>query len=125
VSDPGVQSEFIKACADGDLSALLELLDPDVSGDADLGPLDSRSGKVVRGRRQVARNLLRYFGTTATLVSNPVAGGGVVLAFAEHQLLDVILLDIGRGAIDKIHMIIDPAKVGLLSAQLSPAGDGS
>ncbi|HEV3280380.1 MAG TPA: RNA polymerase sigma factor SigI [Acidimicrobiales bacterium] len=116
-----VTERFIKACSDGDLSALLELLDPDVSGDADLGPRDSRSGRVVRGRQPVAQNLLRYFGTTATMVSNPAGGGTVVLAFVEHRLLGVILLQIEQGIIGKIHVVIDPTKVGPLSARLSPA----
>jgi RNA polymerase sigma-70 factor (ECF subfamily) len=120
-----VAEQFIKACSDGDLSALLELLDPDVSGDADLGPLDRRSGQVVRGRRPVARNLLRYFGTAATLVSNPLGGGTVVLAFVGQQLLAVILLAVEHDAINKIHVIVDPAKIGLLSSRLSPVGDAS
>jgi RNA polymerase sigma-70 factor (ECF subfamily) len=116
---------FIEACADGDLTALLELLDPDVSGDVDLGPLDPRSGRVVHGRDGVAGNLLRYFGRTATLVSNPGGGGSVVLAFTAQRLLGVILLEVERGAIDHIHVIADPGKVGLLDARLSPSGHAS
>jgi hypothetical protein len=71
----------------------------------------------------VARNLLRYFGTTTTLVSNPLGGGTVVLAFVGQQLLAVILLAVEHDAINKIHVIVDPAKIGLLSTRLSPVGD--
>jgi RNA polymerase sigma-70 factor (ECF subfamily) len=116
-----VTEQFIKACSGGDLQTLLGLLDPDIWGDVDLGPLDARTGQVNRGPLQVATNLLRYFGLTATLVSNPVAGPAVVLAFARQRLAGVILLTIDGGRIKKIHVIADPAKVGFLSAQLETA----
>jgi hypothetical protein len=66
----------------------------------------------------VASNFLRYFGGTTTLISNPVAGPAVVLAFAGHQLTAVILLTIDGERIRKIHVIADPAKVDFLSSQL-------
>jgi hypothetical protein len=66
----------------------------------------------------VARNLLRYFGSTTTLVSNPIAGPAVVLAFAGQRLVGAILLTIDGERIRKIHVIADPAKVGFLSSQL-------
>jgi RNA polymerase sigma-70 factor, ECF subfamily len=113
-----VAEQFIKACAGGDLQTLLGLLDPDIWGEVDLGPLDPRTGQRDRGPLQVARNLLRYFGGTTTLVSNPVAGPAVVLAFAGQRLTGVILLTIDGEQIKKIHVIADPAKVGFLSSQL-------
>jgi hypothetical protein len=69
----------------------------------------------------VATNFLRYFGSTTTLVSNPVAGPAVVLAFAGQRLTAVILLTIDGERIRKIHVIADPAKVGFLSSQLDTA----
>jgi RNA polymerase sigma-70 factor (ECF subfamily) len=113
-----VAEQFIKACSGGDLETLLGLLDPDIWGDVDLGPLDPRTGQTDSGPLRVAENLLRYFGGTSTLVSNPVAGPAVVLAFAGQRLSAVILLTIEDGRIRKIHVIADPAKVGFLSAQL-------
>jgi RNA polymerase sigma-70 factor, ECF subfamily len=116
-----VAEQFIKACSGGDLETLLGLLDPDIWGVVDLGPLDARTGQVSRGPLQVARNLLRYFGGTTTLVSNPVAGPAVVLAFAGQRLAGVILLTIDGMRIKKIHVIADPAKVGFLGLQLGTA----
>jgi len=116
-----VAEQFIKACAGGDLETLLGLLDPDIWGDVDLGPLDARTGQTERGPLRVAGNLLRYFGSTTTLVSNPVAGPAVVLAFAGQRLTAVILLTIDGERIRKIHVIADPAKVGFLSSQLGTA----
>jgi RNA polymerase sigma-70 factor, ECF subfamily len=119
-----VAEQFIKACSGGDLETLLGLLDPDIWGDVDLGSLDARTGQGARGPVQVARNLLRYFGSTTTLISNPVAGPAVVLAFAGQRLAAVILLTIDGERIRKIHVIADPAKVGFLSSQLGSAGQG-
>jgi RNA polymerase sigma-70 factor (ECF subfamily) len=116
-----VTEQFIKACSGGDLDALVGLLDPDIWGAVDLGPFDTRTGQGSRGPLQVARNLLRYFGTTTTLVSNPVAGPAVILAFAGQRLTGVILLTIDGERIRKIHVIADPAKVGFLSSQLPAA----
>ena len=116
-----VAEQFIRACSGGDLETLLCLLDPDIWGVADLGPLDARTGQISRGPHQVAANLLRYFGSRTTLVSNPVAGPAVVLAFAGQRLAGVILLTINGERIGKIQVIADPAKVGFLSSQLGTA----
>jgi hypothetical protein len=48
-----VAEQFIKACSGGDLETLLGLLDPDIWGDVDLGPLDARTGQGSRGPLQV------------------------------------------------------------------------
>jgi RNA polymerase sigma-70 factor, ECF subfamily len=115
-----VTEQFIRACSDGDLAGLIQILDPDVSGDVDLGVSDERTGRVVHGSRSVARNLSLYFGST-TLVCNPVGGQSVVLAFAEQRLYGVILLTLDHGLIKKVHVIADPAKIDLLDSQLSGA----
>jgi RNA polymerase sigma-70 factor (ECF subfamily) len=114
-----VAEQFIRACSGGDLETLLSLLDPDIWGDVDLGPLDTRTGQTDSGPLRVATNLLRYFGSTSTLVSNPVAGPAVVLAFAGQRLSAVILLTIDDERVSSIHVIADPAKVGFLGSQLT------
>jgi RNA polymerase sigma-70 factor (ECF subfamily) len=113
-----VTEKFIQACSNGDVDALLTLLDPGVSGGVDLGPADQRSGQVVRGPKRVATNLLRYFGTWTTLVSNPLGGRAIVLAFVEQRLYAVILLSLDTRSIRKIHVMADPRKLGFLSDQL-------
>jgi hypothetical protein len=115
-----VAERFIQACSDGDLSALLTLLHPDVSADVDLGPLDKRSGTGGHGSSRVARGLLRYFGPGTILVSNPSAGRIVVLAFVNQRLYAVILLSIEGQLITKSHTIADPDKISFLNEQLSP-----
>ena len=117
--DRRLAERFIEACSNGDLSALMEILDPDVSGEADLGALGPSVDSTRRGAEDVGRNLLRFFGPWATLVSNPVGGHLVILAFTDRRLSEVILLSTNQGKIRHIHAIVDPAKVGFLREQLS------
>jgi RNA polymerase sigma-70 factor (ECF subfamily) len=113
-----VAEQFIQACQNGDMAALVQLLDPSVWGDVDLGPLDRRTGQGARGYRAVSANLLRFFGPGTTLVSYPVGGHPVVLSFVEQKLWAVILLTIEDKLVRKVHVIADPAKISFLGTQL-------
>jgi RNA polymerase sigma-70 factor (ECF subfamily) len=112
-----VAEQFIRACANGDLRGLLEILDPDVWGDVDLGPLDQRTGRVNRGADVVAATLLHHFGPT-TMVSNPVGAHTIVLAFVDQKLYAIALLTIEAGHIRRIHVLADPARLTELDAEL-------
>jgi RNA polymerase sigma-70 factor (ECF subfamily) len=112
---------FIEVCAAGDVAALIPLLDPDVWGDADLGPLDRRTGVANQGSSKVARNLLRWFGQTPTLVCNPMGDQTEVLAFVERELYAVVHLSIVDDLVQRIHVVADPAKLEVISAQLAAA----
>ena len=114
-----VTQKFIAACANGDLSGLLEVLAPDAWGDVDLGPGASTVPAVVTGAERVARNLLRFWGQGATLVSQPVGGQPAVLAFLGRQLAAVLVFTMRGEIIQAVHVIGDPAKLGFLTAQLS------
>lgn len=114
-----VAERFIQACSTGDVSGLLALLDPDVSGEVDLGPSDRRTGIVNRGPHVVAENLLRFFGN-ATLVSTPVREESIVLAFAHSKLSAIILLTLENDLVKEIHVLADPVKIHFLDEQLSP-----
>jgi RNA polymerase sigma-70 factor (ECF subfamily) len=77
---------FIAACATGDFEELLAVLDPDVSGWADI-----RKDVVVRGAEHVARNLLRFWGGEGILlVSHPGSREPVVLAYVDRKLVAVM-----------------------------------
>lgn len=108
-----VAKQFIQACSDGDLSGLLQVLDPNVSGEVDLGPHDARSGQVFTGSKPVARNLLRYV-ATMTLVSNPIGGRTVVLGFIGSRLSAVVHLTVEDQVIKKVHVVAGPNTVSLL-----------
>ena len=108
---------FIRACTNGDLGALLQILDPDVWGDVDLGPFDPRDGRTQRGPGVVAGTLLHHFGGK-TMVSNPVGPNPIVLVFTGQQLHAIVLLTIAGGLVRRIHVLADPAKVAELDAEL-------
>jgi RNA polymerase sigma-70 factor (ECF subfamily) len=110
-----VVDQFIDAVSQGDIDALVPLLDPDVWGDADMGSLDPRSGVVNHGFRKVSRNLMRWFGTSATLVSAPVGDQTQVLAYVARRLYAVIYLTVADGVIQRLHVIADPAKLESMS----------
>jgi RNA polymerase sigma-70 factor, ECF subfamily len=113
-----VTERFIAACANGDLGGLLEVLSPDAWGDVDLGP-GAPVPAVVHGAAAIARNLLRFWGPPATLVSQPVAGQPALLAFVAQQLSGVIVLSMRGESIQSVHVIADPRKLSVLGLQLS------
>ena len=97
---------------------LMELLDPDVVGYADLGP-DVPDRPIQRGADLVARNALRFFGATSgtTLVSHPIDGQPGVLAFRDRQLAAVIAFKTRGGRIFDIHASADPRRFTVLGLQ--------
>jgi RNA polymerase sigma-70 factor (ECF subfamily) len=118
-----VGQRFVEACSSGNIDGLLAILDPDASGDIDLGPADPRTGRSRHGAINVARNLIHYFSGSATLVSNPVGGGGVILAFVDRALWAVILLTVVDAQVGEVHVIADPQKIGFINAQLQSTAE--
>ena len=128
-----VTEKFIAASAHGDLDGLLEVLAPDAWGDFDGGPADPRHHGVIHGAVRVARNLLYYWGPSATLVSYPVSGQPVLLGFHGRELAGILVFTMtdsgeiqgGRPAgsqqghtIQAVHVIADPRQLDFLGAQL-------
>jgi RNA polymerase sigma-70 factor (ECF subfamily) len=113
-----IADRFIDAMSRGDIDALIPLLDPDVWGDADLGPLDRRTGIVNNGSRLVSRNLTHWFGPDTTLVSDPFGDQTEIRAFVDRRLYAVIHLTVEAGLIKRLHVIADPAKLEAMSASL-------
>jgi RNA polymerase sigma-70 factor (ECF subfamily) len=113
-----VAERFIAACANGDLDGLLEVLAPDAWGDIDLGPDASRIPPLVTGAERVARNLLRFWGQGATLVSHPVGGRPAVLGFFGRELAGVLVFTMRGEAIQAVHVIGDPRQLAFVGAQL-------
>jgi RNA polymerase sigma-70 factor, ECF subfamily len=114
-----VTERFIAACANGDLGGLLEVLDPEVGGEVDLGTGVTAPG-VVHGAERVGANVLEYWGP-ATMVSLPVNGQPAVLAFRNRRLAGVLALTMTPDGdrIAKVHVIADPAKLAFLRSQLA------
>ena len=102
-----VTETFITACANGDLEALTAALDPTVWGVGTIVGDGAPPPQVNHGPQDVGRNLLRYLGDGATLVSGPV-GKPVLLAFRERRLFAVIVLTIADNLVRKIEASVDP-----------------
>ncbi|HET6965578.1 MAG TPA: RNA polymerase sigma factor SigI [Acidimicrobiales bacterium] len=113
-----VTERFIVAASGGDLHGLLQVLDPDVSGEVDLGAGAATPG-VVHGAALVAANLIDFWGR-ATLVSLPVKGLPAVLAFRRRRLAGVLVLTPTEDSqrVAKVHVLADPAKLAFLRTQL-------
>jgi RNA polymerase sigma-70 factor, ECF subfamily len=107
ITENGIVAErFIAACAGGDITELMAVLDPDISGDAVLlgrGPIVH-----AEGRPAVAQRLLGLFGpgTDTMLVPVAVERQPGVVAFIRGRVAAVILLDEANGLIHHIHSFI-------------------
>ena len=114
-----VTEKFLTACATGDIDSLLEVLDPDAWGEFTLGPEAARPRPVVTGAERVARNLVRFWGDGATLVSLP--GGGhpvVLLGFVDRRLTAVLALNLRGERIQAVQVIADPRLLDFVSVAL-------
>jgi RNA polymerase sigma-70 factor (ECF subfamily) len=113
-----VTEKFLTACATGDIGSLLEVLDPDAWGEFALGPEATRPGPVVTGAERVARNLVRFWGEGATLVS--LSGGGLptLLGFVDRTLTAVLVLNMRGQRIQAVQVIADPRLLDFMAAQL-------
>jgi RNA polymerase sigma-70 factor, ECF subfamily len=113
-----VTEKFIAAAAGGDLDSLLEVLAPDAWGEFHGGPDQPRVPGVIRGAVRVARNLLRFWGPGATLVSYPVAGQPALLGFVDRRLAGVLIFTMRDGKIQAVDVISDPRQLSFVSSQL-------
>ncbi|HWD53531.1 MAG TPA: RNA polymerase sigma factor SigI [Acidimicrobiales bacterium] len=107
-----VTDRFIAACANGSLEDLMSVLDPDVTGGADLRP-----GLVVHGARNVSTNLLRYWGR-ASLVSLPFVDHPCLLAFIDRDVAGLISLTVRGDLVTKVHVYAEPRALDFLRDQV-------
>ncbi|MGH3677838.1 MAG: RNA polymerase sigma factor SigI [Mycobacterium sp.] len=115
-----VIDKFIAACADGDLQALTEVLDPAVWGMGTILGDPVAPPQINHGPQEVATNLLRYLGHGATVVSGPV-GQPVLLAFTNRRLFAVLVLTLRDNLIVKIEATADPSAPGRTAGQPDPS----
>ncbi|TVZ05942.1 RNA polymerase sigma factor SigI [Trebonia kvetii] len=113
-----VTEKFLSACATGDIGGLLEVLDPDAWGELVLGPEATRREPVIIGAERVARNLVRFWGEGATLVSLSAAGQPALLGFVDRKLTAVLVLNMHDERIKAVQVIADPRLLDFVAAQL-------
>jgi RNA polymerase sigma-70 factor (ECF subfamily) len=106
-----VAERFIEACAGGDITALMEVLDPDVVGEATLfgfGPLVTSAGRPV-----IAQRLLGLFGpgTDSMLIPMTVERLPGVVAFVHRRVAAVVRFETEDGLIRDIRALVLPLGV--------------
>ena len=111
-----VVERFMAAAAGGDLGALVEVLDPEVSGDGTPGGVITAAAPPSYGPTKVARRVIGYVGphTGTTLVSWFVNDQPAVLVTQDGSIIVVLLLNIRDGLIEHVHAVGDP--IGLANA---------
>jgi RNA polymerase sigma-70 factor (ECF subfamily) len=103
-----VSERFIEACTGGDINALMEVLDPNVVGEATLfgfGPLVASQGRPV-----IARRLLALFGpgTDSALIAMSMERQPGVIAFAHGRVAALIRFETAHGLISDIRALVLP-----------------
>ncbi|MEV6604368.1 sigma-70 family RNA polymerase sigma factor [Kutzneria sp. NPDC051319] len=110
-ADKAVVEAFLKASREGDLEALLEVLAPDVVRTADAKALPTGRATVVRGRENVAREML-VLGKRAAYAEPALVGGrtGAVVAPNGHLRL-ILAITVSGGKVTAYDVIADPERL--------------
>jgi RNA polymerase sigma-70 factor (ECF subfamily) len=103
-----LSERFIDACAGGDINALMEVLDPDVVGEATIfgfGPLLASQGRPV-----IAQRLLGLFGpgTDSALIPMTVERHPGVIALVHRRVAAVVRFEAEDGLIRDIRALVLP-----------------
>jgi RNA polymerase sigma factor (sigma-70 family) len=107
-----VVDAYLAAARDGDLEALVAVLDPDVVARADGGAL--RPGGLVRGAEAVAGQAItfaRFAHVSAVAQPALVNGAAGVVTKTEEQPISVMAFTITRGKIVAIDILTDPERL--------------
>jgi RNA polymerase sigma factor (sigma-70 family) len=120
-ADQGTQRQvveaFLAAARDGDLAALVELLDPDVVVRADSGRPPVR---VLRGSTAVAAKALAFAGAASDARLALVDGSIGLVASAHGRPSTVMGFALRRGRIVEIDILTDPERIRRLAAAVAP-----
>jgi len=114
-----IAGRFIEASSNGDLEALMDVLDPDVVGWTDSGGVVAAPLEPIVGRRLVAERFLSFVQDfRINLVAMPVNGEPGALAFRDGRLISVIAFETRDGLITRVHGIANPRKIAYVASLL-------
>jgi RNA polymerase sigma-70 factor (ECF subfamily) len=114
-----VAERFVAAASNGDLDALMHVLDPNVVGHTDSGGFVAGLRRPIAGRQLVATRILAFLRhQKVNLVPMPVNGEPGLLAFQDGRLVAVIALEVRDGLITHLHGIANPHKLAYVSSIL-------
>jgi RNA polymerase sigma-70 factor (ECF subfamily) len=120
-----VADRFIAAANNGDLEALVQVLDANVAGHTDSGGFVASPRKPLVGRENVAPLFLRFLQELhIRLEPMPVNGEPGVLAYQDGRLVAVIALEFKNGLISQVHGVANPFKLAYAASILDvPTGE--
>lgn len=114
---------FFQAAEHGDLAGLEALLAHDVVLTGDGGGKAPALARSLRGRNRVARTLINYGTKLSARISHmqmrptDINGSpGALVLDGSERVIGAVVLDIGRGQVQRISAIVNPDKLGHLSA---------
>ncbi|GAA1672973.1 RNA polymerase sigma-70 factor [Glycomyces endophyticus] len=108
---------FMDACAGGDLAALMGVLAPDVALVCDGGGLAPAPRRTVVGIDHVARSLITFAGRMPgdpRIEFAEVNGGPAIVVRSGRTAVAAIMLHLVDGAVEEIHLVSNPEKLGAL-----------
>jgi RNA polymerase sigma-70 factor, ECF subfamily len=121
-----IADRFIEASSNGDLDALMDVLDPNVSGWTDTGGLPGSPRRAVHGRERVAKQFLRFVETFGIrLAPMPVNGEPGIVAFHDDTLIAVIAFETRDGLVTRIHGMGNPEKLAYVASLLGTKATGA
>jgi RNA polymerase sigma factor (sigma-70 family) len=106
-----VVDAFLAAARDGDLDALLTLLDPDVVVRADHGAAPAGASREVRGRGAAAEQALAFSRRARLARPARVNGAAGLVVVAQDRPLSVMGFTVTRGRIVEIDILADPERL--------------
>jgi hypothetical protein len=102
---------FLAAARNGDLEALVAVLDPDVVVRADWGPAPAGASRILRGARPVAEQAFTFAQRAASVRPVLVNGTAGVVATAAGRPVAVLSFVIKRSKITEIDILADAARL--------------
>jgi RNA polymerase sigma factor (sigma-70 family) len=116
---------FLAAAREGDLKALLALLDPDAVRRADRWVIPATEPAELRGARDVAEGTLRYARTATRFARPALIDGDPGLVVAPHGRLSIALtIHIDNVKITEINVIGQPSRLAELAISLPDTPTG-
>ena len=106
-----VVDAFLAAARNGDLDALVAVLDPEVVVRADWGKVPAGASRTLRGPRAVAKQALAFAQRARSVRPALVNGTAGVVADTGGRLLAVMGFTVSGGKIVEIDILADPARL--------------
>jgi RNA polymerase sigma-70 factor (ECF subfamily) len=110
-----VVKAFAAATRNGDIAALIAVLDPDVVLHSDGGGIVSAARKPVYGQDRVARFLFGAMGKSpnAEVLEQETPDGLGFAIWEEGRITGVVTLAVAAGAVTVVRMVVNPHKLSL------------